>query len=284
MHLFSTLAMEFDPTYATVHNEGCDLYYWHQGSGPLIIFIPGGNGIGRQYNGMIAALSDRYTCATFDRRQMSASKVKVNKRLNVPQQGRDALAVMKALGFEKSVFFGSSGGGVIAFQLAIDHPEAVEHVICHEAPTTMLLRNASQVFEWTLELLEIRDSQGIEAAGEKFAECFVNYPVVEGVPPTSVVEPENPVNFWQNEAFIFSTFTPDLRRLVENKTSVGVMRGVRSEDAWYAQTTFEQVKILGCPHFEVPGHHQGFDCETGAFAPRFLEMLHVLQEKKKERS
>jgi hypothetical protein len=60
--------MAFNPTYAMVDNEGCDLHYWYQGSGPLIIFIPGGNGIGRQYN-IIEALSNRYTCATFDRRQ-----------------------------------------------------------------------------------------------------------------------------------------------------------------------------------------------------------------------
>lgn len=40
--------MEFNPTKATVHNEDCDLHYWHQGSGPLIVFIPGGNGHGRR--------------------------------------------------------------------------------------------------------------------------------------------------------------------------------------------------------------------------------------------
>ena len=42
--------MAFNPTRAIVHNEGCDIHYWHQGSGPLILFVPGGNGHGLQYN------------------------------------------------------------------------------------------------------------------------------------------------------------------------------------------------------------------------------------------
>ncbi|KAK4096956.1 hypothetical protein N658DRAFT_527397, partial [Parathielavia hyrcaniae] len=97
--------MEFNPTRAIVHNEGCDLHYWYQGKGPLITFVPGGNGHGRQFNNMIAALSDRYTCATFtfDRRQMSASKAEVNKKLSAPQQVRDIRAIIKAMGFEKSI-------------------------------------------------------------------------------------------------------------------------------------------------------------------------------------
>ncbi|KAF4498979.1 hydrolase [Fusarium agapanthi] len=46
--------MEFKPTRSIVHNEGCDLHYWYQGSGPLIIFIPGGNGHGMHSGGIFA--------------------------------------------------------------------------------------------------------------------------------------------------------------------------------------------------------------------------------------
>lgn len=42
--------MPFEPTRASVLTEGCDLHYWYQGSGPLLVFIPGGGGIGRQFN------------------------------------------------------------------------------------------------------------------------------------------------------------------------------------------------------------------------------------------
>jgi hypothetical protein len=68
--------------------------------------------------------------------------------------------------------------------------------------------------------------------------------------------------------------------LVENKTSVGVMRGVRCKDAFFARTTIEQAKILDCPLLLVPGHHQGFEAETKEFLPYLIEMLDTLEKKR----
>jgi pimeloyl-ACP methyl ester carboxylesterase len=275
--------MEFNPTYDTVHNEGCDLHYWYQGIGPLIVFIPGGNGHGRQFNALMAALSAQYTCATFDRRQMSASQVKVNKILSPPQQARDALAVIKALGFEKAIVFGSSLGGIIAFQLAIDYSEVVDHLICHEAPTSLLLPNASELWEWLLSLYEIYKTSGTSAAFVEFEKKFIGFGE-DGVPATTSPEPENGVNFWENEFLIAGTYVPDLRRLVERKVSVGLMTAIRSRDAFYARTTLEQEKILGCLRAAVPGHHQGFEVETAEFAPAMLEMLGELESRRNSAS
>jgi len=102
------------------------------------------------------------------------------------------------------------------------------------------------------------------------------------VPATAGPEPENPINFWENEFLPVSFYTPDLRRIVENGTSVGLMAGVRSRDAMYVRTTIEQEKILGCLRMMVPGHHQGFEVETEAFAPAFTEMIDILERKRAE--
>ena len=75
--------MPFDPTYATVDNEDCTLHYWYQGSGPFLIFVPGGNGHGRQYSAIMGLLDTKYTVATFDRRQMSASQIKGPNKLAI---------------------------------------------------------------------------------------------------------------------------------------------------------------------------------------------------------
>ncbi|KAK4038750.1 Alpha/Beta hydrolase protein [Parachaetomium inaequale] len=271
--------MDFNPTKATVHNEGCDLHYWYQGKGPLITFVPGGNGHGRQFNNIIAALSDNYTCVTFDRRQMSASKVKVNKKLSPPQQARDIRAVIKAVGFDKSIIFGSSSGGIFAFQFAHDFPEMVDHLIAHEAPTTTLLPDASEVLEWFLHLMEVYETRGLEQAAGEFRSKLIGY-ADEGIPKTVPPEPENPRNFWDNEFPVLLGFVPNLWRIKDNKTSIGVMRGVRSKDAFFARTTDEQAKILDCPRFLVPGHHQGFEVETEEFLPYFLFMLDTLERKR----
>ncbi|WYZ42476.1 hypothetical protein EsH8_VI_000175 [Colletotrichum jinshuiense] len=275
--------MEFNPTKSIVNNEECDLHYWYQGQGPLIVFIPGGNGHGRQYNPIITALSDRYTCATFDRRQMSASQVKVNKRLNPPQQARDVRAIIKAIGYDKAIIFGSSLGGMLAFQFALDFPDMVEHMIAHEAPTYTLMPNATELFEHFYHCLELYDRYGMDAAQEEMSKRFVGY-FDEGVPRPMLPEPENPMNFWANEFIISMGYFPSLYRIKENKTSVGVMRGIRSRDAWYAEAVNEQEKILECPRFDVPGAHEGFQVECEAFVPHFIKMLETLEARKNERS
>ncbi|KAH6853736.1 Alpha/Beta hydrolase protein [Chaetomium sp. MPI-CAGE-AT-0009] len=273
--------MEFNPTKAIVHNEGCDLHYWYQGQGPLITFIPGGNGHGRQFNNMIAALSDKFTCVTFDRRQMSASQVKVNKKLSPPQQARDIRAVIKAMGFEKSILFGSSSGGIFAFTFAHDFPEMVDRLIAHEAPTITLLPDAAEVFDWFLHLMEVYETKGLEQVAGEFAHKLIGYGD-EGIPQTVKAEPENPKNFWDNEFPVLLGYVPNFWRIKQNKTSIGVMRGVRCKDAFFARATEEQAKVLDCPKMLVPGHHQGFEVETKEFLPYFLSMLDILEKKKQE--
>lgn len=271
--------MAFNPTKGVVQNEDCDLHYWYQGQGPLITFVPGGNGHGRQFNPIIAALSAKFTCATFDRRQMSASQVKVNKKLNPPQQARDIAAVIKAVGFEKSIIFGSSAGGIFAMQLALDMPEIVDHIISHEAPTTLLLPDSSAQFESLLRLQEVYETQGMEQAAREFSKKLIGYGD-EGIPKTVSPEPENPRNFWDNEFHTLLSYVPNMWRLKENKISIGVMRGIRCKDAIFSRTTVEQAKILDCPHAVVPGHHQGFEVETDEFVPYLLEMLETLEKKR----
>jgi len=266
-------------TEATVHNEGCDLHYWYQGSGPLIVFVPGGNGHGQQFYPLMAALADKFTCATFDRRQMSASKVAVPKRLNPPQQARDICAVIKALGFDKSTVFGSSSGGIFAFQFAHDFPEMVDHLIAHEAPTVMLLPDASEVIEWFLHLMEVYETKGLAQTAYEFSSRLIGYSD-PGIPKVAPQDPQNYRNFWNNEFPVQLGYTPNFWRLKENRTSIGVMRGVRCKDAFFARAATEQAKILGCPLFLMPGHHQGFEAETAEFLPRFLEMLESLEKRR----
>ncbi|CAJ0546607.1 Ff.00g012340.m01.CDS01 [Fusarium sp. VM40] len=268
--------MNSNPTKATVHNEGCDLHYWYQGRGPLMIFVPGGNGHGRQFNNIMAALSDRFTCVTFDRRQMSASQVPVNKRLSPPQQARDIRAVIKAVGFDKAIIFGSSSGGIFGFQFAHDFPEMVVHFISHEAGTSIILPDATQITEWMYHLVELCETQGFEQAAEEFETCLIGYDA-EGIPKPLSPEPGNAKNFWENEFPPLVGYCPNLLRIKENNVSVGVMRSVRCKDAFYCRTVDEQAKILDCPRMVVPGHHEGFQCETEAFIPALLEMLEKLE-------
>ncbi|KAM7208264.1 Alpha/Beta hydrolase fold [Naviculisporaceae sp. PSN 640] len=280
------MAPASDATHGIVHNEGCDLHYWHVGNGhKLILFVPGGNGHGRQFNNIMAALALKgdFTCATFDRRQMSSSQpVPPNKprKLSPPQQARDMRAVIQAISgpenrFTKAIIFGSSSGGIFSFQFAQDYPDMVDHLISHEAGISSLLPDANEVFEWFLHLIELYQTQGLEAAAAEFEERLTGYKD-EGVVPTVPPEKENRANFWEYEFPSLLGYTPNFWRIKQNGTSIGVMRGVRCRDAFFARAVDEQAKVLECPAMVVAGHHQGFECETEEFLPSFLEMLRVL--------
>lgn len=272
--------MSSNPVYKTLEIEGCELHYWSQGTGPLITFIPGGNGHGAQYNKIMALLSSSYTVATFDRRQMSDSTCEIEHILSVPQQARDVAAIIKALGFSKSTIFGSSLGGIISFQFAIDFPDMVEHLISHEAPTFSLLPDATKMHNLLYSCYQLYLSDGIDAGHAPFWATFVGYDDDDPkMQPMTQAPAHNPVNFWKNE-FIAVFYVPDLRKIARNGTSTAVISGARSRDAWYSRTTVEQQDILGCVRIVAPGHHQGFEVEVDDFTPVFLELLKRLDREK----
>lgn len=276
--------MSSTPTHATVLNENCTLHYWSLGTGPLLIFIPGGNGHGRQYNAIMSILSAKYTVATFDRRQMSSSQLikGPNKQFNPAQQARDVIAVMKALGHETTSVFASSGGGIIAFQMAVSYPETLDHVVCHETPTTSLLSAAesTELMDFFFDLQDIYREGGVKPTMEAFTKKIM-VGMDDGL-PTQKPEEGNPVNQFENE-MMMGMYCPDLVKIVENMTSVAVAFGQKSEGAMYKRTVIEQAKRLGCEAVEFPGHHQGKETQPEEFAPILVALLERMEEKRRVR-
>ena len=113
-------SMEIDPTYGSVDTEGARIKYWYHCTGPLLILIPGGGSQGLKF---MHYLAKSFTVVIYDRRGHVGSKVKKPKPFNVVQQARDVVAIVKDIGREKASVFGSSGGGLIALQLAASYPE-----------------------------------------------------------------------------------------------------------------------------------------------------------------
>lgn len=262
----------------SVATEGCTINFWSTGGGPLLIFIPGGNGHGRQYDPILPYLALKFTVATYDRRQMSSSlpdcPFEEFSPLNPAQQARDARAIMKSLGFSKTAIFGSSLGGVIAFQFAVSYPESLSMVLCHEAPTFSLLPDSTKYLDWFFELLGIYRSFGAEVAQNAFNVMMVG---MEDGLPRQTPEPWNQRNFWANEVLTASTYCPDLRQIVNSGVPIAVGYGTKSLNAAYCRTTIAQEEILGCKRIEFPGHHQGFETEPVEFANVLLKTLKDLE-------
>jgi pimeloyl-ACP methyl ester carboxylesterase len=271
------------PNYQYVENENCKLRFWSEGSGPLLFFIPGGTAHSSQFRPISALLSSKYTCASFDRRGSQGSPTTSPNVISMPQQAGDVAAIVKALGFQKGIIFGNSLGGVLAFQVAIDHPEIIEHMVVHEAPMFMILPDSSQRFGRTLMLNSLFKAKGAEAATAAFTSVFEGV-VVPGLEMPSQPPPENWQNFFENEFLLGSSYNPDWRKIIRNNVSLGVLAGKRSGDALPAASTIEQAAILGCPRAVVPGSHFGFEVEPDAFAPKLLEFVELLEANRKQKA
>lgn len=82
---------------------------------------------------------------TYDRRGNSRSPLRHGRvKTTIAEQSADAIAVLRASGFESARFFGSSGGAIIALDLAAHHPRAVRAVVVHEPPLPAVLADCGE--------------------------------------------------------------------------------------------------------------------------------------------
>ncbi|HYH66239.1 MAG TPA: alpha/beta fold hydrolase, partial [Urbifossiella sp.] len=97
---------------------GCRLAYDRRGSGPAVLFIQGVGVHGDGWLPQVEALSDRFTCLTFDNRGVGRS-VPAGGPITVDAMAVDALAVLDAEGVAAAHVVGHSLGGLVAAQLAL---------------------------------------------------------------------------------------------------------------------------------------------------------------------
>jgi pimeloyl-ACP methyl ester carboxylesterase len=270
--------MAFNPTSATVENEGCVLHYWFQGKGPLLILVPGGMGHGRQFNNILMLLDQHFTVVAYDRRQASTNKAAPDKPLNPVQHASDILAIIRSIGQDRTSIFAYGGGGIIALEFAVSYPEAVDHMIIHETPTLSILQDSTFYLDRVFKLFDVYRTQGARVATAAFHSMLGN---LEDGLPLPHPESENAETWWANDILLLGTYCPDLRRIVESKVSIAVAAGEDSKEAFYGRTAAEQEGILKCPRLVFPGSHQGFESEPDKFAPVLLEAFDMLEKRRR---
>lgn len=99
-----------------------------RGSGPAFIFIPGLAGLLNAWEYQIAELSRRYRCVTFDHRGAGDSD-KPASGYSTEVLARDVIGIMDALGIDRAHMAGTSTGGCVLQNLAIDFPARVRCAI-----------------------------------------------------------------------------------------------------------------------------------------------------------
>ncbi len=93
-----------------------------RGRGPAFIFIPGLVGLLNAWEFQVAHFSQRFRCISFDHRGTGDSD-KPTDSYSTEAISRDVIALMDTLGIERAHVAGTSTGGCVLQNLAIDHPE-----------------------------------------------------------------------------------------------------------------------------------------------------------------
>lgn len=99
-------------------HRGCRLAYDVQGQGPPVLLIQGVGVHGDGWRPQVEALSDRYTCLSFDNRGMGESQP-AGAPVTVEQMAEDAVALLDAEGWGSAHVIGHSLGGLVALELAL---------------------------------------------------------------------------------------------------------------------------------------------------------------------
>ena len=109
-------------------NAGTRIHWEEHGHGDPVLLIMGLGATLELWHRVTPMLSGQYRTILFDNRGAGRSDAPPGP-YSIPQMADDALAVLDAAGAPTARVFGASMGGMIAQELALNHPERVRSLI-----------------------------------------------------------------------------------------------------------------------------------------------------------
>lgn len=194
----------------------------------------------------------------------------------------DAHRLLAECGEGKARVFASSGGAVMALELACRHPEQLETVICHEPPSPVLHSDSDRVRAASEDVCDTFASAELGPAMGKFM-ALVG--IAGGPPPTPEGEPtpdeQDAMALMQkNMEFFFgryirnlARYMPDLAALRACSCRIVPAVGAESEGQLAHEGGLGLARALGVEAVVFPGDHGGFAGRPVEFATKLLEVL-----------
>ncbi|HST00001.1 MAG TPA: alpha/beta hydrolase [Terriglobales bacterium] len=262
--------------YVTI--EGDEIYYEVRGQGQPLLMIAGGGGDAGFFSIAANILSDEYKVITYDRRGNSRSTRNIPQNFEISQQSRDAVAVLKAAGETSAFVFGNSGGAVIALDMAMTQPQAVQAAIVHEPPITPVHPDAKKWKRFFANVYWLGLVFGAQIAMLKFA-------LPSGIPTSAYRSVPNDVTtrmgknhdfFVKHEMLPFSNYHPDIEAIKRNGVKIFMAAGQMTLDKhkFYGETALILADLLDGEMVVFPGNHLSYLDRPDQWAAVLRRVLH----------
>jgi len=265
---------------------GGHLYYEVRGSGPVLLLMPGGPADAATFRKIEDELASRYTVVTYDPRGISRSSPfdpDSDDRM-VEIFADDAHRLLdEVAGDARRLVFASSGGAVIALELALRHADRLVTVVVHEPPSPALLPDAHRVRAGMEDICDLYATQGLRQAMDRFATMAGLHDAPPPPPPEAEMTAEAQqamALMEQNIEFFFgryirsiARYTPDLAALEHATCRIVPAVGADSGGQLAHEGGLGLAVALGVGATVFPGAHGGFDDRPAEFAARLIQVL-----------
>lgn len=268
----------------TLQVPGAKLYYEVRGSGPVLLFMPGGPADATTFRKMEGRLARDYTVVTYDPRTYSHSELEepVDDARMVELFADDVHLLLEHLGADGACVFASSGGAVIALDLVKRHPEHIATLIAHEPPCPDFVADTARVRAEMVDVCDTCEKEGVWPAMQKFMKLVG----VEGEPPPpdqgepTPEQVEAQAMMQKNFGYFFSRYIrnialyrPDVEALRASSCRIVAGVGTSSKGQLAREGGLGLARALGTEAAVFPGGHGGFDECPDDFAARIHEVL-----------
>lgn len=252
-----------EPSVGSVVTEGDELYFEVRGDGPPLLMIPGGLGDAGFYTYVADVLAEDYQVISYDRRGNSRSTRNFPGNFDVAQQARDAVAVMLAAGHDAAHVFGNSGGAIIAFELAAEHPDHVQTVVAHEPPSVQVLPDRDKWLGMFSSVYRTSFVLNPSTANLQFSLSLKAVPFSAfGHTPEGFGErtEANQDFLIRTEMLAMVNYRPDTAQIAANGVHIVVAAGQLTLDTgdYYGRTAPILAAELGHRAVVFPGHHLSY--------------------------
>jgi pimeloyl-ACP methyl ester carboxylesterase len=265
---------------------GTTLFVESRGSGPLFLFIVGGNGDPAIYAGVAAQLEAHFHVVTYTRRGFVGSPLDgpVDSTTRVATDVEDAVALLGHFTSSPAIIFGSSSGVIVALDLALRHPDLIDIVILHEPPILDLLDNSDV---WAAKFGSIHASferDGLWPAIATFGETvglgrpMGPSPFVRASPQEKAMLDRTQANmtFWfEHELRQYPAYLINMANVEAVAGKLVLAGGTRSRESG-AMPFLPIAQLATRLHREVvefPGGHTGYLEQPGPFAQHLESVL-----------